>query len=85
MLTFYHPDYAPHSMNVSTYLGQTLLTNITLIKLTHYQLDSMVGGTVTHYGHLIKIEGGIFTDQDGYLYNGSINVKVGYLDSKSIP
>lgn len=43
----------------------------------------MVGGTVSHQGHLIKIEGGIFTDQDGYLYNGSINVKVGYLDSTS--
>jgi len=27
--------------------------------------------------------GGIFTDQDGYLYNGSISVKVGYLDSSS--
>ncbi len=52
-----------------------------MIKLTQYQLNSMVGGTFNHQGAVIKISPGILTDQEGKLYNGSSIVKVGYLNA----
>jgi hypothetical protein len=83
MLTFYHPDYAPFTMNVSAHQNQTHLTNITLVRLTSYSLDATLGATIIHQGTSLYIPPSLLVDSNGLAYNGMVTAKIGYLDSKN--